>query len=238
MLTDDRMLDVVAHVGEQCPARLHARHIRERLFEVQMRGVRLEAERVEDQQIQSFQCRQRVFRDRVAIRDERKFRAAIAKAKTAHFTFAVDDRNRRDAQATHVEGLKVLNRMRRDLRQAAADLFGFEDIKKHAAQFLPRAFAGKGVERAVLEVEGPNIIQPKHVIGVAMRNQQRIQLGQFGAQGLLPKVGRNINHDVLAFVFDQQTGAQSFVARIGRRAGRAFTSDHRHADGGSGSEES
>ena len=88
----------------------------------------------------------------------------------------------------------------------------------------------------MFEIERPHVIQPENVIGVAMRDEQRIEPVQPCAQSLLAKVGGNVYLGKLACVFDQQPRAQAPITRIIRRAGCTFATDHRYADRSSSSE--
>jgi hypothetical protein len=53
------------------------------------------------------------------------------------------------------------------------------------------------------KIQWPDVIKPKNVIGMTMSNQDRIEMSQARAQRLLAKVGRSINDDRLAGVFNQ-----------------------------------
>ena len=80
------------------------------------------------------------------------------------------------------------------------------------------------------EIEGPNVVQPEDVIGVAMRDEHRVYFFNPRAQSLLPEICRNIHQQLLARVFDQQARAQPLIARISGTARRAMTANHRHAN--------
>jgi hypothetical protein len=82
----------------------------------------------------------------------------------------------------------------------------------------------------VAKIDRANVVQPQHVIGMTMRNQQRIQTIHLFPQCLLAKIGGNIHYQTLSVVFDHQTSSQSFVAWIIRLTNLAFTTDHWNAD--------
>ena len=67
------------------------------------------------------------------------------------------------------------------------------------------------------------------MIGVAMRDQDRVEMLQASSQGLLTKVSGSINDDRLAGVFDQHGYAQAFVALVVGRTRLAIARDRRNA---------
>lgn len=219
---------------EQRAARAHLGDVSERLIEVQMRRMWLEAERVENQHIQPAQLLQRFFRDQVAVGDKGDFALPIAKTKRGHIAAAMLDVDRRDAQAADFK--LAFDYVRRDLRQPAADVLRLEDVIEHAAQIAPGAFTGVNRQRAVAEIERANVIEAEDVIGVGMRNKDRVEPMNARAQGLLAEISRDVYDQTLIVVFDHQTGAEPFVARIVRGAGRAIAAERGHADRGSSSE--
>ena len=67
------------------------------------------------------------------------------------------------------------------------------------------------------------------MIGVAMRDQDRVEMLQTISQGLLTKVCRSVNDDGLAGMLDQHGHAQAFVARVVGRTRLAVAGNRRNA---------
>jgi hypothetical protein len=61
----------------------------------------------------------------------------------------------------------------------------------------------------VAKVEWANVVEPKDVIGVAVRDQHCIEMSQAMSQRLLAKVRRRINNYGLLGVFDQHSQSQA-----------------------------
>src|SRR6266540_1351865 len=133
------MFEVVSDVRQQRASRLQFGDVGQRLLDVQVRGVRLVAQRVDDQKIEAMQFLQRLVRNQVAIGDERGASASVAEAKACDFAFAVNDRDRRDSQPAGFE--LSFDHVRNELRQPSADVFALEDVREDAPQTPPRALA-------------------------------------------------------------------------------------------------
>ena len=78
-----------------------------------------------------------------------------------------------------------------------------EDVFEDAADIDPGAFVGIETKRAITKIQRANIVETKNVVGVAMRNQDRVEPLQAIAQGLLAKVGGSIDENRLTGMFDE-----------------------------------
>jgi len=84
--------------------------------------------------------------------------------------------------------------------------------------------------------KSPQIVKAHDVIGVRVRENDRIDTPNILAQCLSPEICAGI-HDPRAFRrFDIDRGAQPLVAWIGRVADIAIATNHRHALGRSSAE--
>src|SRR5437868_1202906 len=102
--------------------------------------------------------------------------------------------------------------MRDDARNAGI-WCRLEDVSVDAAQALPRLVSRIDGNRAVPEHQRAGIVQPETMIGMGMREEYGIELFQADAQGLLAKIGRCIDEQMAAIIFDEHRGAQPLVAR-------------------------
>ncbi len=127
-----------------------------------------------------------------------------------------------------------------DPRNAAAHpLHAVEGVVKRAADVVPRRRRRIAGDRAALDpVEAPDIVQPEDVIGVAVREEDRIDALDAGGERLLPEVRRSVDEDrgVTGHI-EVDRRAQTRVSRIGRAAHVAGAADHGHAGRGPGTEE-
>ena len=53
--------------------------------------------------------------------------------------------------------------------------------------------------RALQRVEAPQLVEPEDVIGVAVREEDRVDARDAVAQRLLPKIGRRVDEDARAY---------------------------------------
>ena len=68
------------------------------------------------------------------------------------------------------------------------------------------------------------------MIGMGVREQNRVELFQADAEGLLAEIGRRINQQAMAIMFDEHRRAQPLVARVIRQTSLALAADRRHAN--------
>ncbi len=80
------------------------------------------------------------------------------------------------------------------------------------------------------------IIEPEQVVGMGVRERDRMDPPDPLAQELNPHLGRRVDEQVTRRKRQQHAGPRPLVARIGRRADRAVAADHGNAAGRSGSQ--
>ena len=184
------------------------------------------AQRIKDEDVESLDERPRLIRHAAAIGQV----GEVAEAKAEDLSRAVDERHRLKADGADVE--RAGDGVELNLRQPAA-LVGRR--VEHVEERAPQALAGGGVgitgNRALLHLaEAARIVQAHDVIGVAVREHDRVDAADALLQRLLAQIGRGVDEDLRAvFDVDEIEGRVRRVARIGRAAHRAPAADHRHA---------
>src|SRR5262245_45951533 len=151
-----------------------------------MRRVRFVPQGVDDQQVEAGQFFQRLIGNRVAIGDERGLRARVAEPEARDFAFAVNDRNRRNS---HPAGFKLsFDDVRNELWQTSADVLALEDVRKDAPQTPPRALASVYWNGSTPEIDRTDVIEAEDVVGMAVRDQQRVEPVNLFTQRLLAEI--------------------------------------------------
>ena len=79
-------------------------------------------------------------------------------------------------------------------------------------------------------IVNPRIVEAKEMIGVVMREKNRINPVDVGTQALVAEVRRRVDDDADGFAAHPQTGSQTFVAGIVGTADLAITTDLRYAE--------
>ena len=97
----------------------------------------------------------------------------------------------------------MIDGMRDQLRQAAAEMDRLEYVLKDPAEIDPRDLIGKNGHRPKPEIQRTNIVEPENMVDMAMRDQNGIQITDVCPQGLLTEIGRGIDEDRLTVLFDQ-----------------------------------
>jgi hypothetical protein len=92
--------------------------------------------------------------------------------------------------------------MRDDLRQAATKMRGLKDVFENAPDVDPGPFVSVKTQRAMAKIQRSNVIETEDVVGVTMSHQHCVEMFQAMTQSLLAKIGRSVNDNDLARVFD------------------------------------
>ena len=103
------------------------------------------------------------------------------------------------------------------------------DISLHIASAGPLYVSREEVPADVVEAED--------VVGVAVGEEDGVEFGDAGAEGLVAEVGRGIDDDIAVVVAQPDGGAEAVVTRVGGGADVAIAADGRDADGGAGTED-
>ena len=228
------MRQVVRHVGEQRPAGPDPPGRVDRLLDGEVRPVRLVAQRVEHQHVEVFQQRPRGVGNRVAVGQV----GERPDAEPEHRQRPVQQRDRDDRRAAEREGAGQLVQV--EPRQASARRGGrVEDVVErlpHPGQGARGAVAGYRAPLA--EVVDPHVVEPEHVVGVGVREEDGVDARKLETERLRAQVRRRVDqHGGAVVEGERQRRAPTLVARIVRAAGRAAAGDHGHAGRRSGSEE-
>ena len=110
--------------------------------------------------------------------------------------------------------------------------FAIENVIEGASEDVESFSRRENGERGVLaHVERPNVVESENVIGVGVREEDGVKALEADAKGLLAKIGRGVNNDVLTVAGKQQRRAEAVVTRICGGANTAMTAERRDAHG-------
>ena len=95
---------------------------------------------------------------------------------------------------------------------------GIEDVKERPPEIADRRFVAEARHRAPLQcIEPADVVQSHDVIGVAVREDDRVDAADTKCQRLRADVGACIDQQRQPIIgLDEDRGTPSFVARIGR----------------------
>ena len=151
------------------------------------------SQRVDDQVIQIFEKRGGGIRQRTEIGEI----CRAAEAKAEHPEIAVQQRHGNNLHAHQLEW--AMDNVEVDARNGALRGRVVKNIGKGAANHAKRFFRAVHGERGFLaNVEGANIVEAEDVVGVAVGEEDGVEAIEADAEGLLAKVGRGVDDDVLA----------------------------------------
>ena len=100
---------------------------------------------------------------------------------------------------------------------------------KHALQIAHRFGGCIDRHRASRVRKTPQIIKAHDVIGVRMRENDRIDTANILAQRLCSEIGTSVHHKRALGRFHIDRGAQPLIAWVRRAADFAIATNHRHA---------
>jgi hypothetical protein len=227
------MRQIVRNVREQRTRRRDPLDDGERLVHGEVCRVRTVAKRVHDEDLDALEQRPGVVGDRAAVGQVRE----AAKPVPQHQALPVPQRHRYDEVTAEAELSYELEQV--DLRNASSFRGARrEDVGERAADLPCREGIRKARDRAALErVVAPHLVEPHHVIGVAVGVEQRVHARDTELEGLRSQVGRGVHEHVEAGKLHVDRRTPPAVPRIARRADGAAAADHRHAMRGAGAEE-
>lgn len=212
--------EVVTNVGKPRAFGLQFRDERERLLDIRMRRVRDVAQRIEDEIIQSAQQSFRTFRDGAEIRQVSK----VAESKTQNRLNSMHRGNRRDVQTKEIEGSVNLSQL--DQGQRASGLSFFEDVRELSFQYGERVVrCVDRHERLLLKIEWADVVKPHDMVGVTVRENDRIQAVDVSANRLKAKIGSGVDHDALPAIREPDRRTRALVVRVGGFANRAMAAE-------------
>src|SRR5882757_108813 len=183
-------------------------------------GMRRVAERIEDEFVEAFEQSDGRFRDGAEVRQIR----SVAKAKTQDVQIAMNQRNWRDGCAEKSD--RAVDVMDFDERNRADFRLAVEDVRKRAAQDVKCFGVRENRQCGLLaHIERANVVESENVIGMGVREEDSVKTLEADAKGLLAKVRRRVNDDVLAIAREKQGRAETIVARIFRSANAATAAE-------------
>src|SRR5437660_6643190 len=206
----------------------------QRAFQPQMRCMWANAQTIEHQYFQITQAFHRSGRDLTQIRRV----CEIIKAVSDHRQAAMNYFEGCDLQIAAEAKRRARNDgVGNNLWQPTAKMRRLKDVTEDAPNVDPGAFICVETQRAMTKVERPNVVEPKDVIGMTVRDHDGVEMLQSITQSLLAKVSRGIDDHGLAGMFDQHRDAQAIITRVVRGTGLAVAGDRRHASRCAGAEE-
>lgn len=191
------------------------------------------AEGVEEEDVEILEEFERGVWDVVVVRQIGEF----AEAESVNGHGAVEERDGDDGFSKEIEGSAGEGL---DSEMGAAGfLFAIgEDVLEDAADDVEGVGAAVDGDVGLLpEIKGADIVEAEDVVGVAVSEENGVEFGDAGAEGLVAEVGGGVDDDFAAPVADPGGGAEAAVAGIGRGADGAIAGDGRDADAGAGAED-
>ena len=135
--------------------------------------MRFYADAVEDQNVKVAEAVHRGGRDDLEIGGVGK----IVKSVGDHGKFAVRHLERGYFQiVADAECGSRLDRVRYELRQAAAEMSWIEDVLEYATKVGPSNLVRINAHRAVAKIQLTNIVKPKNVVNVTMRDENCVKM--------------------------------------------------------------
>ena len=159
-----------------------------------------------------------------------------AKAKAEDFEVAVLERDGHKLDAHQFE--RGVHDMQINAGDAALRGCAVKNVGKGAAQYAEGFFRAVDRERRFLaDVERANVVEPEDVVGVVVGEEDGVEAIEADAEGLLAKVGRGVDDDVLAVARKEEGGAEAVIVRILRGADTAVAGERGDAHGSAGAED-
>ena len=126
---------------------------------------------VEDQNIEALHQLDGFVRNEIQVGRVGK----VVKSIRDHGKLAVNDLKRRHLNVADRERRIVINRVRYQLRQAAADVVRLEDVLENSPEVFPRGLIRIDGHRAISKIQWTDVVKTEYVIDVTMRYQNRIE---------------------------------------------------------------
>lgn len=177
--------NIMIKMREKCPSRVYPLDVIQRLVQSQMSRMRLDTDAVEYEHIKVLQTVDRLIRDEIKIGGICKIIESICNDRQ----LSMDDLERRDLKPfADRERCFRVDRVRDQLRQAAAKMNGMKNVLKDPAKIDPRDLIREDRHRTVPKIQRAYVIQAEHVVDVTVCYQNRVEPVDLGTQGLLTKI--------------------------------------------------
>jgi len=201
-----------------------------------MRDMRPVAEGIEHEHIEPFQESHACGRDSVGV-------GAIGHVADAEAedieTGAMREADGRDSRSEQIERVGV-DSLEVELRGSAGVCvlaIGKGVIERLANAGLDCRFAVERHGVAQIERKEAQVVEAEDVVGVLVREEDRVDDADALAEKLLPQVGRGVDEEIALRQAEEGGAAGAFVAGVGTGADFARAADGRHADAGSRSQQ-
>ena len=205
------MQNVVIQMSEECAFWFYSFDVFEGFIQTEMRRMRLDADAIKYQNVESLHGFDRCVGNEIEIRSVRK----IIEPIRDHRKLAVDDFERRDLEVFADAKWSVrVNGVRDQLRQSAAEVGGFEDVLEDALEIDPCDVVCEDRHRSESKIQRADVVETEDVIDVAVRNQNSVEAFDLCPQRLLPEIARSIDENFLILMLDEYRNSKPFVARI------------------------
>ena len=223
---------IVADVGEENSPRRQLFRGGDGTVYGRMRGVWLVAQSIQKEHIQAPQLCERGIRDLAVIRKISR----IAKPESIDRRLAMQEGDGRELDAEQIDGGAVQH-VGFQLRHGGLLFLTVEHVAERAMNGGHRSLRRvDGDGRALVEVERPYVIQAHDVVGMLVREQDRVEALEARSQRLRAEVRGGVDQHVMAAVAHQDGGAQALIARIGGCTHIAMAADSWHTRTGAGAE--
>ena len=222
----------MGNMREVSPTRPKPRHRSQGFLDGRMGWMRIMPQGIEKQNIEPGQLLQALRRNLTVIGQV----GAIAEFEAVGRSFAVANTYRQYRDSRNIDCFLVKD-MRCQPRPAGLGWRCIENVLKRPLDDFQRF--GRRVDRDVMplhEIEGPDIIETKNVIGVRVRVKNGIEARDTKAERLIAKIRRCVDQNSLFIQAKEYRRTKPLIARVSGRANRAAATDHGHAYAGSGAE--
>ena len=214
---------VVSDVGKPGTARGEVGNNGQGLLNSQVHGVRVIAQGVEDQIVETK-------KQRAGGRGEGREVGEIggaADAETENLLVTVDEGDGDEEGGVGSQWMKGSgDGVEGNLGDDAESGKAVKNVGKGAAQDGLRVVRGEdGHGKFLAHVKRTDVVEAENVVGVGVGEDQGVEAFEASAEGLGAEVGRGVDDDVAAGMGDEQGGASAVVAGVRRTADAALAAE-------------
>src|SRR5687768_15486485 len=187
------------------------RDILQGFVETEVSRVRLDANAIQNQNVQVLKSGNCFVGNKIQIRRVSKIVESVSDDRK----LSVDDFEGSNFEIlTDTKRSPWNDRVRDQLGQTAAEMRRVKNILKDSTKIYPRDLVRVNTHRPVTKIERPNVVETEDMIDVAVRDQDRVQSLDLRTQRLLSKINRCVDKDLFITVFDKDGDAKAFVTGI------------------------
>lgn len=197
----------------------------ERFLQVEMRLMRLFAQRVDDKYLEVSQLFDFGAGDGLDIGQVGK----IVDAVTESLQFSVHDLDGNNDFSGGIERLVIRDFERFDGRCARIPVDGLKNIVEALFQVADDAAVGIYRDVALFEIERADVVDTGGMVGMLVGKKDRIDARTLRSEHLLAEIRPAIDDERIAFTVYPYRNTQPFVFRVGAFANRVLASDDRNA---------